>query len=107
MKARDMAASTWKTGLLMLLTAAIWGSTFVAQQLGMDSVGPFTYTAARLMLGLALIAPLWWRRGAHRGGYAVGAAGSAPLRPAPALATGPGHAAGAPPCENGGLEKSG
>lgn len=61
-----MAASTWKTDLLMLLTAAIWGSTFVAQQLGMDSVGPFTYTAARLMLGLALIAPLWWWRGGKR-----------------------------------------
>jgi drug/metabolite transporter (DMT)-like permease len=58
-----MTTNTWKTDLLMLLTAAIWGSTFVAQQLGMDSVGPFTYTAARLMLGLALIAPLWWWRG--------------------------------------------
>jgi drug/metabolite transporter (DMT)-like permease len=58
-----MQHSNLKTDLLMLLTAAIWGSTFVAQQLGMDSVGPFTYTGARMVLGTALIAPLWWWRG--------------------------------------------
>ena len=58
-----MQHSNLKTDLLMLLTAAIWGSTFVAQQLGMDSVGPFTYTGARMLLGAALIAPLWWWRG--------------------------------------------
>lgn len=55
--------SNLRTDLLMLLTAAIWGSTFVAQQLGMDSVGPFSYTGARMLLGAALIAPLWWWRG--------------------------------------------
>lgn len=58
-----MAHATWKTDLLMVGVAAIWGSTFVAQQLGMESVGPFTYTAARMALGAALIAPLWWWRG--------------------------------------------
>lgn len=58
-----MQHSHLKTDLLMLLTAAIWGSTFVAQQLGMDSVGPFSYTGARMLLGAALIAPLWWWRG--------------------------------------------
>ena len=56
-------ASTLRTDLLMLLTAAIWGSTFVAQQMGMDTVGPFTYTGARMLLGAALVAPLWWWRG--------------------------------------------
>lgn len=55
--------STWRTDLLMVGVAVIWGSTFVAQQMGMDSVGPFTYTAARMALGVALIAPLWWWRG--------------------------------------------
>ena len=44
-------AATLRTDLLMLLTAAIWGSTFVAQQMGMDTVGPFTYTGARMVLG--------------------------------------------------------
>ena len=57
------ATSTLRTDLLMLLTAAIWGSTFVAQQMGMDTVGPFTYTGARMLLGAALVAPLWWWRG--------------------------------------------
>ena len=57
------ATSTLRTDLLMLLTAAIWGSTFVAQQMGMDTVGPFTYTGARMLLGALLVAPLWWWRG--------------------------------------------
>lgn len=59
-----MQHSSLKADLLMVLTAAIWGSTFVAQQLGMDGVGPFSYTGARMLLGVALIAPLWsWRGG--------------------------------------------
>lgn len=58
-----MLRQSLRADLLMLLTAAIWGSTFVAQQLGMDSVGPFSYTGARMLLGAALIAPLWWWRG--------------------------------------------
>lgn len=55
--------SALRTDLLMLLTAAIWGSTFVAQQMGMDTVGPFTYTGARMLLGALLVGPLWWWRG--------------------------------------------
>lgn len=43
---------------LMLLTALIWGSTFVAQQLGMQHVGPFTYTGARFLMGAVIVAPL-------------------------------------------------
>lgn len=43
---------------LMLLTALIWGSTFVAQQLGMKNVGPFTYTGARFLIGSLFVAPL-------------------------------------------------
>ena len=60
---RGMNRSALRTDLLMLLTAAIWGSTFVAQQMGMATVGPFTYTAARMLLGAALVGPLWWWRG--------------------------------------------
>lgn len=43
---------------LMLLAALIWGTTFVAQQLGMASVGPLTYTGARFLLGALFILPL-------------------------------------------------
>ena len=37
----------YRQSALLLLTAAIWGSAFVAQQTGMDYVGPFTFNAAR------------------------------------------------------------
>lgn len=35
----------------LLMAAAIWGFSFVAQSVGMDYVGPFTFTAARGLLG--------------------------------------------------------
>ena len=39
-------------GTLMLLGAAFfWGTTFVAQLSGMDELGPFSYSAARYLLG--------------------------------------------------------
>lgn len=58
------ATHTARTDLLMLLAAAIWGSTFVAQRLGMDAIGPFLYTGTRFLLGAALVALLWrWRPG--------------------------------------------
>lgn len=55
---------------LMLLTALIWGTTFVAQQVSMASVGPLTYTGARFLIGALFILPLAareWRRLARRG----------------------------------------
>ena len=36
---------------LLFLTAFIWGTAFVAQSVGNDLVGPFTFTAARSILG--------------------------------------------------------
>lgn len=43
--------------LLLLLAAIIWGSTFVAQSVGMASVGPFTFTAIRFFIGALVIFP--------------------------------------------------
>ena len=42
-----LAAMTPKlrSDLLLLLAAAIWGLAFVAQRLGMEHVGPFTFNA--------------------------------------------------------------
>lgn len=40
-----------KGNLILLLVAFIWGTTFVAQHSGMDSLGPFSYAAARFFLG--------------------------------------------------------
>jgi len=41
----------------MLLTAAIWGTAFVAQRAGMEYVGPFTFNAVRFALGAVSLLP--------------------------------------------------
>ena len=43
--------------ILLLITALIWGIAFVAQQIGMDFVGPFTFTAVRCMMGVLVLIP--------------------------------------------------
>ena len=40
---------------LLLLTSAVWGLAFVAQRVGMDYVGPFTFNALRFTLGSAAL----------------------------------------------------
>ncbi len=46
-----------KSDLLLLLAAAIWGFAFVAQKIGMDYVGPFTYNGVRFALGALVLIP--------------------------------------------------
>ena len=47
---------------LLLITALIWGLAFVAQRVGMDHVGPFTYNGIRFLLGAGALVPLaLWR----------------------------------------------
>ena len=41
--------------LLLLLTAMIWGTAFVAQRVGMDSIEPITFNAARMWLAAVAI----------------------------------------------------
>ncbi|HAS51820.1 MAG TPA: EamA family transporter [Gammaproteobacteria bacterium] len=55
-----MNAKTFKAEILLLLTAIIWGSAFVAQRVGMDHVGPFTYNGVRFLLGALSLLPLLW-----------------------------------------------
>ena len=46
------------TGSLQLLLAAlIWGTAFVAQSVGMDHVGPFTFNAVRNLIGSLVLVP--------------------------------------------------
>lgn len=47
-----------KGPLILLLTSIIWGSTFVAQSMGMETIGPFSYNAARFLVGLLVLTPL-------------------------------------------------
>ncbi len=51
---------------LLMLTALIWGAAFVAQRMGMDHVGPFTFNAVRFALGSLALQPLIWRMQATR-----------------------------------------
>ena len=67
----------------MLLAASFfWGTTFVAQILGMEGLGPYTYAAARFALGVLFIGALWFlyrdkraeqrRAGTFRSGFRAG-----------------------------------
>lgn len=47
-----------RADLTLLLVAAIWGLAFVAQRLGMDHLGPFSFNAARFLLGALSLLPL-------------------------------------------------
>ena len=44
--------------LLSLLCTFIGGPTFIAQDTGMDNIGPFTFNAVRFYVGLLAILPL-------------------------------------------------
>ena len=44
--------------MLLLLTAAIWGLAFVAQRVGMEHMGPFTFNGIRFALGSLSLLPL-------------------------------------------------
>ena len=42
---------------ILLLTAIIWGFAFVAQSVGMDYVGPFTFNCVRFFIGGVVLIP--------------------------------------------------
>ena len=44
--------------LCALLCTFIWGTTFIAQDTGMDNIGPFTFNAVRFFVGFLAIVPL-------------------------------------------------
>ena len=52
-----MKKASWKSPLLLLLTAIIWGTAFVAQSVGMDHVGGFTFNCTRSLLGGIVLIP--------------------------------------------------
>ncbi len=69
-----MQTKALRADVLMLITAMIWGSGFVAQTSGMDHIGPFLYSGLRFALGSLCLLPLvLWR---------------APARPEPFLTRG-------------------
>ena len=51
-------SSKLKNDGLLVLTALIWGSSFVAQRVGMDHLGPFTFNSIRCLMGALVLVPL-------------------------------------------------
>lgn len=47
-----------RANLMLLLTAFIWGTAFVAQIKGMDNLGPFSFAAARNFVGGLFLVPV-------------------------------------------------
>ena len=48
----------FKNNVMLVLTALIWGSAFVAQSVGMDYIGPFTFNSLRCFLGGIVLLPV-------------------------------------------------
>ena len=57
-----MQKTQFKGVFLLLLTAFIWGVAFVAQSVGAEYVGPFTFLASRSVIGTAVLLPYIWFR---------------------------------------------
>ncbi|MEN4750632.1 DMT family transporter [Pseudomonas sp. Ps21-P2] len=55
-----------RADLLMLLTALIWGTGFVAQTAGMDHIGPYLFSGLRFALGSLCLIPLILRNATVR-----------------------------------------
>lgn len=55
MEARGTGSRRLLGNALLVLTAMIWGMAFVAQRQGMDSIGPITFCAARMVLSAVAV----------------------------------------------------
>ncbi len=62
-----MGSRELRADFLLMITALIWGSAFVAQRMGMDHVGPFIFNGVRFALGALALAPLAMRSHGTRG----------------------------------------
>ena len=56
-----------RNSMILLLTAVIWGTAFVAQSVGMDYLGPFTFNGVRSLIGGAALLPCIWFLGVLNG----------------------------------------
>lgn len=59
----------FQANLLLLLAAMIWGSAFVAQQVGTGSLGTISFTGARFLVGGCMVLPFalrQWQRVHHQ-----------------------------------------
>ena len=72
-------SKTLRANLLLLLTAAVWGVAFVAQDVAMDTMEPFAFNSARMLIAALALLPairlldkLEQKRTSNAGGAACG-----------------------------------
>ena len=53
-----MKSITFKSDFILMFVAVIWGLAFVAQRIGMDHIGPFTFNGLRFVLGCLSLLPV-------------------------------------------------
>jgi drug/metabolite transporter (DMT)-like permease len=63
-----MNRAAYRAELLLMCTAIIWGTAFVAQRVGMDYVGPHTFNGVRFLLGSLVLLPFALRKPNHHPG---------------------------------------
>lgn len=49
-----------KSSLMLFGAAVIWGVAFVAQSVGMEYMGPFTFNGVRFLIGAVVLMPVIW-----------------------------------------------
>lgn len=54
-----MDKGNFKSNLILLLAAAIWGLAFVAQRKGAEYLGPYTFNALRFAIGAISLLPIY------------------------------------------------
>ena len=54
----NMERKSLRGSLLLLLGSVIWGAAFAAQRMGMDHMGPFTFTGVRMLLAWLVMIPV-------------------------------------------------
>lgn len=57
-----MKKNSLRSSFLLFLAAFIWGVAFVAQSVGMDYMGPFSFNGARFLMGSATLLPFVYVR---------------------------------------------
>jgi len=55
---QELISKQVKANTILLLTASIWGFTFVVQRASMEHVGPYLFNALRFMLGTLALVPI-------------------------------------------------
>ena len=59
-----MPNKAMQANLMMLLAASIWGFAFVAQRVGMETMGPHWFNSLRFFIGVVALTPvvIWMDR---------------------------------------------